>query len=169
MKVFNLRCSLDHRFEGWFASEDDYLSQTDRGLMSCPVCGNQSVDRLPSAPRLSISKAKAPAQEASADEANSKAIAEQSAEPGVPSGKGQAPQHEVTMQSMWLQAVRHVMANTDDVGDRFPEEARRIHYGETDERAIRGRASRDEAEALRDEGIEVMSLPLPASLKGPLQ
>ena len=56
MKVFNLRCSLDHRFEGWFASEDDYRRQIERGMLVCPLCGNQSVDRLPSAPRLNVSR-----------------------------------------------------------------------------------------------------------------
>jgi hypothetical protein len=163
MKVFNLRCSLDHRFEGWFASEDAYLSQLDGGLLVCPVCGSQAVDRLPSAPRLAVSKTRRPAEEPVARTADSMPGEARSA---VAAG---GPQRELTLQSMWLQAVRHVMANTDDVGERFPEEARRMHYGEIDERAIRGRASRDEAEALREEGIEVMSLPLPDSLKGPLQ
>jgi hypothetical protein len=73
------------------------------------------------------------------------------------------------MQSMWLRAVQHVMANTDDVGERFAEEARRIHYGEVEERAIRGRTTREDAQALQEEGIEVISMPLPAALKGPIQ
>ena len=73
------------------------------------------------------------------------------------------------MQAAWLQAVRHVMANTVDVGERFAEEARRIHYGEVDMRAIRGQATRAEAKALVEEGIDVMSIPLPEALKGPLQ
>ncbi len=163
MKVFNLRCTLDHRFEGWFSSEADFRGQIDDGLLVCPICGNQTVERIPSAPRLSISKSRI--REPLAENSES-APAQVSHQPAVADA---SPQRELTMQSMWLQAVRHVMANTDDVGDRFPEEARRIHYGEVDERAIRGRASKDEAEALREEGIEVMSLPLPASLKGPLQ
>ena len=75
----------------------------------------------------------------------------------------------MTMQSQWLRAVRHVMSSTEDVGERFPEEARRIHYGEVEERGIRGRASREDAEALREEGIEVMALPVPDALKGPVQ
>ncbi len=73
------------------------------------------------------------------------------------------------MQTQWMRAVRHMMANTEDVGERFPEEARRIHYGEIEERGIRGQASREAAEALREEGIEVFSLPVPAALKGPIQ
>jgi hypothetical protein len=64
------------------------------------------------------------------------------------------------MQTQWMRAVRHLMANTEDVGERFPEEARRIHYGEIEERGIRGQASSEAADALREEGIEVFSLPV---------
>ena len=165
MKVFNLRCSLDHRFEGWFSSEDDYTGQIERGILLCPICGNQSIDRLPSAPRIQASRGRHVVQEAVIDQAPS-ASTPRTVDHAHPPPH---PQRELTMQSMWLQAVRHVMAHTDDVGDRFPEEARRIHYGEVDDRPIRGRASKDEAEALREEGIEVMSLPLPEAMKGPLQ
>ena len=73
------------------------------------------------------------------------------------------------MQLAWLKMVQHVMANTEDVGKQFAEEARKIHYGESQERAIRGQASADETEALLEEGIAVLPLPIPASLKGPLQ
>ena len=75
----------------------------------------------------------------------------------------------MTLQSQWLRAVRHVMMSTEDVGERFPEEARRIHYGEVEERGIRGRASKEDADALREEGIEVMALPIPEAVKGPVQ
>lgn len=147
MKVLNLRCTADHRFEGWFASDADYESQCERGLVECPICGDRSVVRLPTAPRLNVSKAREPAAAATPEAATV----------------------EMTMQAAWLNAVRHVLANTDDVGSRFAEEARKIHYGEADERAIRGRATRDEAQALKDEGIEVMPLPMPPALKGTLQ
>jgi hypothetical protein len=76
---------------------------------------------------------------------------------------------EPELQAAWLKMVRHVMANTDDVGERFAEEARRIHYGETEERGIRGQASREETEALMEEGIGVLPLPIPKALKGTLQ
>jgi hypothetical protein len=76
---------------------------------------------------------------------------------------------QMTLQSQWLKVVRQVMSSTEDVGDRFAEEARRIHYGEVEERGIRGRASREDAEALREEGIAVVALPLPDALKGPVQ
>ena len=153
MKVLNLRCAHDHRFEAWFASEADFQSQMDGGLVECPLCGDKGVARLPSAPRLNVSGAREV----------------RVAAPAAESGTGPATPEAVTMQAMWLKAVQHVMANTDDVGERFAEEARRIHYGETEERAIRGQATREDAQALREEGIEVMSLPVPLPAKERLQ
>lgn len=145
MKVLDLRCAAGHRFEGWFASEDDFQSQSGRGLVECPVCGDKAVDRLPSAPRLNVASLREPLPAAPADDADRRA------------------------QAAWLRAVRHVIEHTEDVGERFPEEARRIHYGETEARGIRGRASPDEARALRDEGIEVTPIALPLLPKGPVQ
>lgn len=145
MKVLDLRCADGHTFEGWFASEDELSAQLSNGHVACPLCASTELTRLPSAPRLQVSRHSAPVVDA-------------------------APaSNAMTMQSQWMKAVRHVMTATEDVGDRFAEEARRIHYGEVEERAIRGRASREDAEALRDEGIEVMALPLPDALKGPIQ
>lgn len=150
MKVLNLRCAREHRFEGWFGSDDDFLSQCERGLVACPICADTAITRLPSAPRLNVSGAREP-------------------QPARPQEGGAEAPIEVTMQAAWLRAVQHVISNTVDVGDRFAEEARRIHYGEVDERAIRGRATREEAQELREEGIEVMSLPMPAAIKGSVQ
>ncbi len=147
MKVLNLRCSNDHRFEGWFASDDDFQSQDERDLVSCPMCNDTGITRLPSAPRLNVSKQRDAA----------------SAEAGAPLPT------QAQMQAHWLRAVRHMMKNTEDVGDRFPEEARRIHYGESEERGIRGRASPEDADALREEGIDVVAVALPEPLKGPVQ
>ncbi len=75
----------------------------------------------------------------------------------------------LALQTQWMQAVRHMLENTEDVGPAFPEQARRIHYGETEARGIRGQATPNERRALLDEGIEIMSLPMPAALKGPVQ
>jgi len=159
MKVLDLRCAHGHRFEGWFASDADMQSQMDRGLLECPVCADKRILRMPSAPRLNVSGAREPQPV----QAPSKPSGDMAAQPNA----GQAI--EMTMQAAWLRAVQHVMNNTDDVGSRFAEEARKIHYGEADERAIRGQATPDEAEALREEGIDVLSLPVPAALKGPVQ
>jgi hypothetical protein len=143
MKVVDMRCAQGHRFEGWFASDDDEASQRERGLLVCPLCGDGDVRRLPSAPRLNLGAAR-PAETVALPAADD-------------------------LQAQWLQAVRRVIERTEDVGERFAEEARRIHYGEVPQRGIRGQASRNEAEALKEEGIEVMTLPLPVALKGPLQ
>ena len=146
MKVLNLQCAHKHAFEGWFGSEDEFRGQLERGLVECPMCGDTGIAKLPSAPRLNLG-ATEPAQ----------------------------PKQEVlstsdpAMQAKWLQMVRHVMANTEDVGERFAEEARRIHYGESEERNIRGQASQEETESLLEEGIGVLPLPIPKAMKGPVQ
>ena len=151
MKVLDLACANDHRFEGWFASDEDEAAQRERGLLVCPLCGNATVRRLPSAPRLNLGAA-APADAKPAETTTTLAMP--------------APDD---LQEQWLRAVRHMLLNTEDVGDRFAAEARRIHYGEVPQRGIRGQATPGDAEALREEGIEFMSLPLPPALKGPLQ
>jgi hypothetical protein len=144
MKVLNLRCANGHGFEGWFASEEEFMDQNGRGLIECPLCADRIVRRLPSAPRLNLS-----------GQRSEEAVAEAAPAP--------------TLQLQWIKAVRHMLANTDDVGEQFPDEARRIHYGEIAARGIRGQASADERQALLDEGIEIMALPLPAALKGSIQ
>ena len=149
MKVLDLRCANGHGFEGWFASDEDFMDQNGRGLVECPLCADKGVARLPSAPRLNLSGARAPQV------------------PPAPTPTIDA--RPADLQAAWLQAVRHLMANTEDVGDRFAEEARRIHYGEEPQRGIRGQATPEERHALREEGIETMSIPLPAALKGPVQ
>ncbi len=152
MKVLNLQCRHAHGFEGWFASEEDFQGQLARGLVECPLCGDAQVTKMPSAPRLNLG----------------------ASEP-VPAAAPAAGKQEVMsapneqLQAAWMQLVRQVMTQTEDVGERFAEEARKIHYGETEERGIRGQASRKETEALMEEGIAVMPLPLPEGLKGPLQ
>ena len=154
MKVLDLRCANGHGFEGWFASEDDYLGQNGRRLVECPLCADRVITRLPSAPRLNLSGAREP----------------QAATPATtPASTPPGPPQPADLQAMWLQTVRHVMANTEDVGERFAAEARRIHYGETPQRGIRGQTTDEERHALSEEGIEVMSIPVPAALKGPVQ
>ncbi len=148
MKVLDLCCANRHRFEGWFASADDFTAQCEQRLVTCPVCSDATISRLPSAPRLNRSKSPDAAPTAVADAA-----------PANP---------EAVAQARWLHAVRKVLDETENVGTRFATEARRIHRGQAESRAIRGQATPDEAEALRDEGIEVASLALPEALKGPL-
>jgi hypothetical protein len=156
MKVLNLQCRHGHAFEGWFATHDDYESQRTRGLVTCPLCNDAKVTKMPSAPRLNLGHSTQDTSGVSAP---------------VPAAPAQevaqmTPQH---LQAAWMKMVRHVMAHTEDVGTKFAEEARKIHHGETESRNIRGQASREETEALLDEGIDILPLPLPAGLKEPLQ
>ncbi|WP_321841049.1 DUF1178 family protein [Paraburkholderia bannensis] len=157
MKVLDLQCQDGHRFEGWFASADDFESQLSRKLVECPMCGATSVARVPSAPRLNLSGATSAGS--SAASASSPAAGGQSGSAG-PSAQWQAQA---------LRAIREVLEKTENVGDRFAEEARRMHYNEAPARNIRGVASAEDARALVEEGIDVMPLPVPAALKGPLQ
>jgi hypothetical protein len=158
MKVLDLRCSHGHGFEGWFASNEAFESQLADGLVECPVCADTRIVKLLSAPRLNLGNAKAPAEAAAA------------ASPSASSApaKAQAPA-EQSPEARWMRAVREVLAKTEDVGDRFADEARRMHYGEAEERGIRGQATREQTEALLEEGIPVMALPIPAALKETLQ
>jgi len=171
MKVLNLQCSHQHSFEGWFASEDDFQSQLSRGLVECPLCADKSVQKLPSAPRLNlggrqdrdVSAQQSSTSTAVANAQESPGARNVAAVTGMPAGASEA------QQAAFLQALRHVLANTEDVGTRFADEARRMHYGEQEARSIRGQTSVREAVELLEEGIEVMPLPLPAAVKETLQ
>ncbi|MDX9844732.1 MAG: DUF1178 family protein [Aquabacterium sp.] len=181
MLVVDLHCAHGHHFEGWFASSDDLASQQARGLVTCPVCGDQEVVRRPSAPRLNVSHLKSEDLPPAGRRARAHPVAPDVAAPvsgagGVPAtraGGDEASQNaEAALQALqaaYLQVVRHVVTQTEDVGERFAEEARSIHHGDAPERPIRGQTSPEEREALREEGIEVLSLPIPEGLKGPLQ
>ena len=176
MKVLDLQCAQGHSFEGWFGSQDDYDSQRARGLVTCPVCNDSDILKKLSAPRLNLGHGVAP--EAAVDPRDAASVgAHLPAKTPTPEASSLAPSSDLAlnpetlnqMQAAMMKMVRHVMANTEDVGSQFAEEARKIHYGEREERNIRGQATREETEALIDEGIDVMPLPVPENLKGPLQ
>lgn len=151
MKVFNLACEHDHPFEGWFASAEDYDSQLANGLLECPMCGSRVIRKMPAAPRLNLSSSSQTAQPPAA---------------GTPGGQSPTP---AQLQALWLKMAHHIARHTEDVGEKFADEARRIHYREAPARGIRGVASPEQASELEDEGIEVFSFPMPKSLKEPLQ
>lgn len=161
MKVLNLQCQHQHVFEGWFASEDDYQSQHAKQLIECPMCSDKHISKMPSAPRLNLSTSRT---EASSELVNTES--EHAASVPVVSAPPAVMPPE--MQAAWLQMVQHVMTHTEDVGAQFADEARKMHYGETEARGIRGQVSAQETQALLEEGISVMPLPLPAALKGPV-
>lgn len=129
MIVFRLVCDHEHRFEGWFQSTEDYERQRDAGAILCPMCESKRVSRLPSAPHVQTARASAP----------------QDAE--------QEPPIELKKLLRMLQSI------TEDVGDRFPDEARKIHYREAPARSIRGRATLQVVGELEEEGIDVLPIP----------
>ena len=138
MIVFDLICKDRHRFEGWFASGEDFTSQKNDGLLACPVCGAAHVEKLPAAK-----------------------IRTQS-EPAVPVPAAASAVHAGTTEKLDVsRIVDYILAHSEDVGTSFAEEARKIHYQETPQRYIRGVATRTEAEELHEEGIPVFSLPIP--------
>jgi hypothetical protein len=150
MKVLDLHCANGHAFEGWFASESDFVTQQQNKLVQCPVCSDPEVTKKISAPRLNLSNPKLPITE------SSKAAPASSAP-------------EQALVAAWLALSKHLVSNTTDVGDRFADEARKMHYGEIEEHAIRGKTTLEQAHELAEEGIEVMPLVLPDAYKETLQ
>ncbi len=164
MKVLDLHCANLHNFEGWFASEDDFQSQLSRQLVSCPLCGDTAVQKKLSAPRLNLSSTRGEQEPSKSTE-----LVPAGNTPIVASPQEVANLDTNQLQAAWMQMVRHVVANTEDVGTKFSEEARKMNYGEAKHRNIRGHATPAETESLLEEGIQVMPLPVPEALKGPLQ
>lgn len=139
MKIFDLLCVAGHRFEGWFASAEEYAGQRARGLVSCPSCGAQEVERVPSATRFNTG----------------------AAAPATPAPAG----HDALAlaQKLYSRMLDELLTKSEDVGERFPDEARRIHYKEVPARSIRGKATQEEHDSLVEEGIPVTRLPIPPS------
>jgi hypothetical protein len=137
MIVYDLICTQQHRFEGWFASSEDFARQSERTLVRCPICDDAAIERRPSV-NVQVGRAAVPS-------------AERDTAPQVPA--------QIQAEGETLKALRQLIASSDNVGAGFAEEARKIHYEEVPKRSIRGKATREEAAELRDEGIEFMSLP----------
>ncbi|HEX7883724.1 MAG TPA: DUF1178 family protein [Afipia sp.] len=146
---YALRCERGHEFESWFQSSAAYDSQHKRGLVACPSCESTKVDKAIMAPRI-------------ARKGKSKSAPEPvptPAEDTTSTSLVMAPQERELLSK--LKELRdHVLKNADNVGNKFPEEARKIHYGDIEHRAIYGEATPDEARALIDEGVEVAALPV---------
>ena len=147
MIVFELQCPDLHRFEGWFASAEHYERQLAAGQIACPVCAAPDVRKVPSA-RIKRPR-DLPAPSASAPLKNPPEKASPAPKP--------APAQQMTLAAF----IDHVLVNSEDVGTRFAEEARKIHQGEAPRRSIRGQATAAETEALLEEGVPVMPLPIP--------
>jgi hypothetical protein len=141
--IFELSCAHGHRFEGWFASGEEFERQQKSTLVRCPVCDDAHIERLPSA-RVSVPRGAARDNAAPAE----------AGEPRNATGEA-----ALGLPAEAIAKLRELVRNTENVGHRFPEEARKIHYRESAPRAIRGQASPDEAQALTEEGIEFATLP----------
>ena len=152
MIVFDLLCSAGHRFEGWFGSAEDFASQRDRGLLGCPSCGAAEVQRVPSASRVNLG----------AQPPKPAPPAPQTGQPvKTPDMEGKDP--FAIAQMLYSRMLDDLFTKSENVGRRFPEEARKIFYEEAPARAIRGQASQEEHDALIEEGIPVARLPVPRS------
>jgi hypothetical protein len=142
VKVFDLCCDAEHLFEGWFASQGDFDAQLLERKIGCPLCGSVLINRRPSAARLNL---------------------------GSPTAPVAAAMPPPQMQAALVRAALQIIESTEDVGERFAEEARRIHYQETPERGIRGVATHAEAQALEQEGVRILAFPFAELAKGTIQ
>ena len=147
---YTLRCDKDHSFESWFQSSGAYDSQVKRKLVSCPVCGSAKVKKAIMAPRIVSRKGRdKPAFEAPAP-----------AEATAPESTPLMMTQERELRAKLKELRDHIVKNADNVGERFPNEARKMHYGDIEHRPIYGEASPEEARSLIDEGVEVAPLPV---------
>jgi hypothetical protein len=153
MIVFDLLCAGGHRFEGWFGSAEDFASQRDGGLLSCPSCGESSVQRIPSAARVNLG-AQPPKPAAQLPKAP---------QPGAPVKTPEMDGKDpfAIAQMLYSRMLDELLTKSEDVGRRFPEEARKMFYEEAPARPIRGQATDEEHDALLEEGIPVARLPVP--------
>ena len=145
MIVFNLSCTQQHTFDGWFRSAEEFDRQAKGGLVECPACGDRQVTKQLSAPRINTG-ATGIALNPDRQPAGSHEVMAATLMPGL-------------QEHMLQQFKSFVRANTENVGSAFAETARKMHYGEEAHRNIRGRVSRDQAVELHEEGIETMQLP----------
>ena len=148
---YSLRCERGHAFESWFQSSSAYESQEKRKLVSCPACGSTKVERAIMAPQIVSKKGREAAPPAQAAPAEVTASSE-----STPLLMAQ----ERELRAKLKELRDHIVKNADNVGERFPNEARKMHYGDIEHRPIYGEASPDEARALIDEGVEVSPLPV---------
>lgn len=151
MIVYDLGCENSHRFEGWFSSSEDFEKQQESRLVSCPLCGSATITRLPHASYVNTGAGSRESRET----------------PKAKDGTAGIPQQYANVGAEVLASViKTIIENTEDVGRAFPEEARKIHYQEAPARQIRGTASAREVEALKEEGVDVVALPVPLHLMG---
>ena len=147
MIVFDLQCASGHRFEGWFSSADDFDAQKGRGLLSCPNCASTEIRRMPSATRFNMG-VEAPKPQEKKEQPQK-----------TPEMEGKDP--FAIAQMLYSRMLDEVLTKSEDVGNEFPTEARKIFYSQAPSRAIRGQATNEEHQELLEEGIPVARIPVP--------
>jgi hypothetical protein len=152
---YNLRCEKGHAFESWFQSSSAYEAQEKRKLVNCPVCGSAKVERGIMAPQIVSKRGR---ESAEASPATATTTTTEVAVPAASTPLLMAQERELRAKLKELR--EHIVKNADNVGERFPNEARKMHYGDIEHRPIYGEASPEEARALIDEGVEVTPLPV---------
>lgn len=150
LKVFDLYCDQGHVFEGWFGSANNYETQRDQGLISCPVCASHVIGKKLSAPRLNVSHLRKPSVDPDAQQAHSNSAV--ATGPSTPASVEQ-------LQAAVYRHIRELVSKTENVGPQFTQLARSMHEGDTPARPIRGTATEDERQELVEEGIAVMPIP----------
>jgi hypothetical protein len=155
---YSLRCERDHTFESWFQDSRAYDSQVRRKLVSCPVCGSAKVEKAIMAPRIASRKGRE-RQEAVPAPVPAPTSAEATSTP-APASTPLMMAQERELRAKLKELRDHIVKNADNVGEKFPNEARKMHYGEIEHRPIYGEASPEEARALIEEGVEVSPLPV---------
>ncbi len=151
LKVFDLQCGNGHVFEGWFSASNSFETQASQGLLTCPVCGDDVIERKLSAPRLNLGKG----FDAKTDTSERSGPAKNQTNPDAVAGSAQLAE----IQGKLMRHMRKLVKNSEDVGGRFAQEALKIHHGEAEDRLIRGTATADERRELLDEGIGVLAVP----------
>ncbi len=139
MITFDLCCHREHRFEGWFRNREDFEDQLSRGLVQCPLCGSTRITRKPSAVAVHVGRRTA----------------------ATPPGPAEPADEAFRPESFLRALTRFVEDRFEDVGTRFADEARKIHQGEAEARNIRGTTTEAEEEALREDGVEFLKIPVP--------
>jgi hypothetical protein len=153
---YNLRCDRGHAFESWFQSSAAYESQEKRKLVNCPSCGSAKVERAIMAPRIVSKKGRESQSNDVPAPASPAAVTDVTAPTSTPLLMAQ----ERELRAKLKELRDHIVKNADNVGERFPNEARKMHYGDIEHRPIYGEASPEEARSLIDEGVEVSPLPV---------
>jgi hypothetical protein len=149
---YHLRCERGHAFESWFQSSAAYEVQEKRKLVSCPACGSAKVERAIMAPQIVSKKSRVNTAPAPAPAA--------STEVAAPASTPLMMAQDRELRTKLKELRDHIVKNADNVGERFPNEARKMHYGDIEHRPIYGEASPEEARSLIEEGVEVSPLPI---------